>query len=223
MVDADAPPLAATHFGASARPRVRARAGRPGARARRRGRCAPSRSRRSPTPACVALGSADRREREPRTSPESWLVVHEGQPSRADLDLLVRDDLPHLLVTASEGRIEVGPFVVPGRTACLRCVDAHRAVADPRRSLVLEQVARAAGAGAVAPCDPLLWAWALGWAARDLARFAEGDRPSTWSTSFVLDARSAPREQVWSRHPYCGCAWQQAQQQAEHQTQQQTG
>lgn len=43
----------------------------------------------------------------------------------------LRRDVPHLPVVFSDGGVEVGPLVRPGRGACVRCVDLHRADADP--------------------------------------------------------------------------------------------
>ena len=50
---------------------------------------------------------------------------------------------PHLLVRLTEGRAVVGPFVVPGATACLRCLDAHCTDADPSWPLLVRQYATA--------------------------------------------------------------------------------
>src|SRR5262249_32292812 len=44
---------------------------------------------------------------------------------------LMRDRVPHLVVSASEAIGIVGPLVMPGRTACLRCLDLLRADHDP--------------------------------------------------------------------------------------------
>ena len=50
---------------------------------------------------------------------------------------------------------------------------------------------------------------ALAWAARDLATYADGGRPSTWSTTLTLDpAHGGAETRAWSRHPGCGCSWQ---------------
>ncbi len=50
---------------------------------------------------------------------------------------------------------------------------------------------------------------AAGWAARDLATYVDGGRPSTWSTTLTLDADlTAVETRTWSRHPECGCSWQ---------------
>lgn len=136
-----------------------------------------------------------------------WLVAHDGELPRAWVDDLVREGVAHLLVAGACGSMVVGPFVLPGVTACLRCVDAHRAEADPRRALVVEQVV--ARPPAVVR-DPALHALALAWATRDLVRFVEGAQPSTWSTSFDLGPLAAPVGRTWTRHPHCGCSWDEA-------------
>ncbi|GAA1547687.1 hypothetical protein [Nocardioides humi] len=134
------------------------------------------------------------------------LVVADGPAHRDRLDPLVRASVPHLLVTGDATAVRVGPFVHPGRTACLRCVDAHESLRDARLPLLLAQ-AVAQYAERPPPRDPVLDHLALAWAVRDLARFLEGDEPSTWSTTVDLDPAAAPVLTRWGRHPDCGCAW----------------
>ncbi|QSR25732.1 hypothetical protein CFH99_08860 [Nocardioides aromaticivorans] len=134
------------------------------------------------------------------------LVVSTGPLDRERLDPLVRSSIPHLVVSGGAGRRRVGPFVHPGHTACLRCVDAHEALHDARRPFLVAQAARAA-AERPPPLDPVLDALALAWAVRDLARYVEGDSPSTWSTTFDIGPTAAPAALHWGRHPDCGCAW----------------
>ena len=68
-----------------------------------------------------------------RAAPAATLHVTTGAEPRRDLlDEWVRDDRPHLALTSLAGRTPHGPFVVPGRTACLRCVDEHLTDRDPR-------------------------------------------------------------------------------------------
>ena len=138
-------------------------------------------------------------------SPSVWLVVASGPIAREAIDPLVRAGAPHLLVSGDTGGRRIGPFVEPGRTACLRCVDAHEAEADPRRPFLVEQAAlRSVGDE---PVDPVLDRLALAWAVRDLCRYLEGDEPSTWSATVDLGPTDAPRLVRWLRHPHCGCAW----------------
>ena len=111
---------------------------------------------------------------------------------------------PHLLLSGNgrPGGLRLGPFVRPGATACLRCVDAHEAAPDPRRSLVLQQLADLPAAR----IDPSLLAWGVAWAAREVLRYVSGAQPATWSATVDLDD-DVPVVRAWERHPHCGCAW----------------
>jgi hypothetical protein len=134
-----------------------------------------------------------------------------GEPDRELLDTWTRSGTPYVLLRLTEGRLRLGPFVSPGRTACLRCVDAHHCDADPAWPLLVRQYAAACGRdrpdGAPEPLDPLLAALGVAWVARDLAAFADGRRPSTWSATLTLDPDLESLEaQLWHRHPECGCS-----------------
>lgn len=138
-------------------------------------------------------------------APTVSLGMTVGEVCRDRLDDAVRDGHPHLVVCAGSTSITLGPFVVPGRTACLRCADAQRAELDPRRAIVVEQCARQSRAAQ--PLDPALLTLAAAWAVRDLVSFVDGDRPSTWSASITLRPGLVVDRQEWKRHPGCGCAW----------------
>lgn len=140
------------------------------------------------------------------------VLVGVGEPRRERADSWVRDGTPHLVVRLTEGHALVGPFVVPGKTACLRCIDAHHTDADSSWPLLVEQYARLTSLdradGVPEPVDSLLASVAVAWAARDVASYAEGRRPSCWSTTIRFDAHLATVEsRSWLRHPACGCAW----------------
>lgn len=137
------------------------------------------------------------------------LALSRGEPSREPLDDLTRADVPHLVVRAVESAIVVGPFVVPGRTACLRCCDLHRDDRDPGYSRLLAAAIRSRRSDGVAePVDTALCWVALGQAVADLVRHAEGDRPSTWSSTVRADTGTEPTApRSWSPHPDCGCGW----------------
>lgn len=135
---------------------------------------------------------------------EVVVLVGDREPDRERLDALLQADVPHLLVRSDLDHVVVGPFVQPGRTACVRCLDAHLADHDPRRPLVLEQHVRS---DATAPRDPALHQVALGWAARDLVRWLEGERPSTWSATVRIGPTMDTSRRAWLRHPHCGCGW----------------
>ncbi|MEP6814370.1 MAG: hypothetical protein ABI873_02325 [Marmoricola sp.] len=140
------------------------------------------------------------------------MLVGVGEPARQLLDPWVRRGLTHLVVRISEGVATIGPFVVPGRTACLRCVDAHHAESDPRWPLLVAQqaaqTARGRPDGTPEPVDLALAQLAVAWAVRDLVSHAEGRHPATWSATLRMPPHLAETESVsWLRHPECGCSW----------------
>lgn len=138
-----------------------------------------------------------------REDAELVLVVSDGEPLRAEADERMRTGRPHLVVGGSAYGFTLGPFVVPGLTACLRCVDAHRGEHDPRRAVVVEQL-HGRGAG---PDDEPLRTLAAAWAVRDAVTYLDGGRPATWSATVALGADLDPVRHPWRRHAHCGCAW----------------
>jgi hypothetical protein len=150
--------------------------------------------------ACSAAGLTRSEDAELR------LVATAGEPRRSVSDSLVRDDVPHLWLAVLPGSVRVGPFVEPGRTACLRCVDSHLGDLDPRRATVLLQLEELVTTPEADP-DPCLLQIGAAWAARDVVRRLDG-RPSTLrsATVTVTDDLEVTRRD-WLRHPHCGCAW----------------
>jgi len=134
------------------------------------------------------------------------LVVTLGEPSRTISDALMRDDVAHLWVAVTPGRVRLGPFVEPGRSACLRCVDAHLGERDPRRATVLHQVA-GLPPSPYAVVDPALLDLAAAWAARDVRRHLDGLGSSLRSADVTLTDDLGVSRREWLRHPHCGCAW----------------
>ena len=140
------------------------------------------------------------------------LVVSHGELDRDRLDPLIRRGRPHLVVRLVDGVAVLGPFVVPGVTACLRCIDAHESIHDPDHVPVTTRYVRATATtradGVPDVRDPLLPAVAVTWACRDVVAHLGGRRPATWSRTLLLDVDPCVRrEQDWSRHPECGCCW----------------
>lgn len=156
-------------------------------------------------------GTTGRRPRRGR-APRLGLLVGAGEPDRELADRWLRDGVPFMVVRLLEGRAVLGPFVVPGETACLRCVDAHHTDSDPDWPLLVRQVAKACVRdredGVPEPVDPALGELAVAWGCRDLLTHLDGGRPATWSATLVVEPDLAGLEhRSWSRHPECACTW----------------
>jgi len=134
--------------------------------------------------------------------PSLVVLLSEGPLDRERADELVRAGRAHLTVESGPDTWTVGPLVLPGVTACLRCLDATLAEEDERRAVVVSQLI-----GNEVPGDALLQSLALSWAVRDARTYLAGRTPATWSASVMLTRDDAPTIRPWLRHPYCGCAW----------------
>lgn len=141
--------------------------------------------------------------------PDLGVLVSRGEADRDLIDPWVQHDVPHVVVGTSEGVVRAGPFVVPGRTACVRCIDAHHGDHDPRRALIVTQYAAAPPPrdGLPEPIHHDLFEMAVLWAARDVLTWVDGGQPQTWSTTITFDPALELRRTPWRPHPDCGCTW----------------
>ena len=121
---------------------------------------------------------------------DAVVAIGLGELPRERLDPLLRSSTSHVVVRLVDGGAVIGPFVVPGKTACLRCIDAHQSVLDPHHVAVttryVEATARARPDGMPDLVDPALAAIALAWAVRDVVVHLDGGQPSTWSRTLLL-------------------------------------
>ena len=121
---------------------------------------------------------------------------------------LVRQAVPHLAVSASEAIGVVGPLVLPGRSACLRCLDLARAERDPAWPLILAQLASQAAADPLG-CDTVLATTVAAQAAAQALAFvdqnAEAAAAVTNGTLELVLPGWQWRRRSWHPHPQCGC------------------
>lgn len=132
------------------------------------------------------------------------LAASVGEPDRGLLDPLVREGVPHLVARVLDGSAVIGPYVVAGRSACLRCLDLHDADRDPLRPRLLAQHRRATHA------EPsrLLIGLLAHWVAADLLALAHDRAPATLDATVRLPLLLAGAEATrWAVHPDCGCGW----------------
>lgn len=139
-------------------------------------------------------------------APDLVLMQDTGLPSRARGDGLLQEGRPHLPIAAVDGALMLGPFVMPGESACLRCVDHAAGERRPWWPRLLAQLEAPSPYGG--RVDPALVAVAAGWAARDICTWRDGGTPGTWNTTLIWhpDLREAAY-QTWARWPDCGCSW----------------
>jgi bacteriocin biosynthesis cyclodehydratase domain-containing protein len=134
------------------------------------------------------------------------LVILTGRMLPDLTDVLVRDGVPHLALRTAEAIGVVGPLVRPGASACLRCVNLHKAAADPQWPKVLAQ----ATLTRLQPeaCDTVLAATAATLAAAQALAFI--DRPgivpvTANGTLEVVLPDWQWRRRTWPPHPACNC------------------
>ena len=148
--------------------------------------------------------------REHPDGPADLVVVVDHHAARADrADGLVADGIAHLSVVVRDTDALVGPLVLPGRTACLRCLDLHRCDADPDWPAVLGQFAqRPAGrAGRVLPEETATAAVLAGLVALQVFTHLDGGAPSSLGATLeLLLPEGVVQQRRWSPHPQCGCA-----------------
>ena len=135
----------------------------------------------------------------PPTSTVVALAEHVVHPRRTAL--LMASDIPHLPVVFTGSGAEVGPYVHPGRTACLACIAAHRRDADPAWPLVVSQLIGTPVTG----IDTAL-AYEAGIVAARLVTAGERSETRQKSHSLTLHAGSLRRTSRAHRpHAECRC------------------
>jgi bacteriocin biosynthesis cyclodehydratase domain-containing protein len=128
---------------------------------------------------------------------------------------LLRSGTTHLVASVRETTGVVGPFVVPGATACLQCLDLHRTDRDPAWPMIAAQLATDGRRSSVQACDVALATLVASVAALQLLAWIDGtDRAGSGSTLATQNGTlelTLPdwriRRRRWSPHPSCGCHW----------------
>lgn len=119
---------------------------------------------------------------------------------RAITDTLLRTDQPHLFLRPGERGVVVGPLVLPGLTACTRCMDLYRC-SDRQWPRVLNQLCRTR----VQP-PPALLDWGAVTALQQVLAFLAGHVPESLGSTIELEPDTwLPRVRRWPNHPGCGC------------------
>jgi hypothetical protein len=155
----------------------------------------------------------------PGAAPEARASGSRVQPRRPSLVILAdthrrelpaalcRDRIPHLAVSASEAIGVVGPLVLPGRSACLRCLDLTRAERDPAWPLILAQLTGRA-ANDPAACDAVLAAMVAAQATAQALAFVDRGPAAVAVVGGTLELVLPDwqwRRRTWPPHDRCEC------------------
>jgi hypothetical protein len=151
-------------------------------------------------------------EREGRTDlPRTDLVVLVDRAAADPLqgDRLLAADIPHLSIVVRETSILVGPLVLPGRSACLRCLDLHRTDRDPQWPLVLAQLLQGPPDRRCPREETASAQVAAGVAALQVLGHLDGRRPQAGvaATLEIELPEGLASRRPWPAHPSCGCSW----------------
>ncbi|GGP88397.1 TOMM precursor leader peptide-binding protein [Streptomyces roseolilacinus] len=140
-------------------------------------------------------------------APRDGLAAYAPDPVTADT--WVGTGTPHLFAGVLEATGVVGPLVLPGDSACARCVELGRTDADPAWSRLMAQWRSARRSGAVPVGDVGLAAAVAGLAAAHALAFLDGGVPASadtrWETSSPLLEWRALRVRPHGECP-CGAA-----------------
>ena len=129
-------------------------------------------------------------------------------PDPAEAEPWMHAGLPHLYAGVAEATGIVGPLVLPGQSACARCLALHRADTDPAWPRMLAQL-RSGRAVPVPPCDTALAITVAGLAAVHALMFLDGGRPASLGGRLEVSLTdTSMTAHPISPHPECGCTWQ---------------
>ena len=133
-------------------------------------------------------------------------IVAGGYPAELPGELTASGTV-HLAVGASEAIGVVGPLVIPGRSACLGCLELARRDRDPAWPLILAQVTGRTASPAA--CGATLVAAVAAQAAGQALSFIDLARPADAVTNGTLELVLPGwqwRRRSWTRHPRCRCS-----------------
>ncbi|GAB2453207.1 ThiF family adenylyltransferase [Xylanimonas ulmi] len=130
------------------------------------------------------------------------VLVEAHAPAPARYARLMGEGVAHLTVTVREADVVVGPFVLPGVTACARCADLHRADEDPAWPALAAQLRQVSEP----PQETALAAGAAAVASAQVLAHLDGIRPASAGSLVELALPQVlPLARELRPHRRCGC------------------
>lgn len=127
------------------------------------------------------------------------LAISIGSPSPDALQRWISEGTNHLLVEVfSSAEVRVGPFVIPGKTPCFRCVELSTGTSAGKVK------------GAAAEVGVALSYAVASSIAADVSLMCAHKKTVFIATSITYSMHEfhKPKEESWLKHPGCGCGWQ---------------
>ena len=138
--------------------------------------------------------------------PEVFLKVFIGNGHEALIAQSMSEDETHLIVSAPDGpSIDVGPLVIPGKSACSRCITLARSDQHPLSREI--DIFRSTHTELEIPVTVSHFVAAQ--IASEILRFIDTKKSALISTRVrtnYLDVCN-PQHIRFARHPLCGCSW----------------
>jgi hypothetical protein len=138
--------------------------------------------------------------------PDVFLKVFIGNGHEALISQSMSEDEVHLIVSAPDGpSIDVGPLVIPGKSACSRCITLARSDQHPLSREI--DIFRSTHTELEIPVTVAHFVAAQ--IASEILRFIDTKQSALISTRVrtnYLDVCN-PQHIRFARHPLCGCSW----------------
>lgn len=138
--------------------------------------------------------------------PEVFLKVFIGNGHEALIAQSMSEDEVHLIVAAPDGpSIDIGPLVIPGKSACSRCITLARSDQHPLSREI--DIFRSTHTELEIPVTIAHFVAAQ--IASEILRFIDTKKSALISTRVrtnYLDVCN-PQHIRFARHPLCGCSW----------------
>lgn len=136
--------------------------------------------------------------------PDLVVLAQDGPIEDERREALHARGCAHLPLRLGSGFGVVGPLVIPGLTACLRCTDLHRLDRDPAWTSLAVQLG--VSRRSAAACEVALATTTTGLAALQVLSFLDGEDPATIDGTLELHLPSwQVRRRSWPAHPDCAC------------------
>jgi len=154
--------------------------------------------------AAIGRAAPEARTSDNGTTPDLVVLTGSGPRDQELVRGLSLNRIPHLAVHAAEAIGVVGPLVVPGKSACLRCVDLVKAAADPAWPRILAQ----AGPASPEACDIVLAAATAALASAQALAFLDGAGPEPAAANGTLELVLPSwqwKRRTWPAQLACSC------------------